>query len=153
MSEASPPDRPATVRLIFEYEGDQVRLVAQQRVDVAIPGLDLDVSPMPRPGHYVEARSATNEALSRVPIREALSGSAEVFPEEPGSPITRVDVAEPRGAFTVVLPAPEAAEQVAVVQVTERQPEARAVPAGTTSPVPGESEIVDIASFPLEATG
>ena len=48
MSEASPPDRPAAVRLIFEYEGDQVRLVAQQRVDVAVPGLDLDVSPMPR---------------------------------------------------------------------------------------------------------
>ena len=34
MSEASQPDRPAAVRLIFEYEGDQVRLVAQQRVDV-----------------------------------------------------------------------------------------------------------------------
>ena len=153
MSEASPPDRPAAVRLIFEYEGDQVRLVAQQRVDVAVPGLDLDVSPIPPPGHYVEARSATNEALSRVPIREAFSGSAEVFPEEPGSPITRVDVAEPRGAFTVVLPAPEAAEQVAVVRVTEPQPEARSVPGGATSPVPGQSEIVDIASFRLEATG
>ena len=47
MSEASQPDRPAAVRLIFEYEGDQVRLVAQQRVDVAVPGFDLDVSPMP----------------------------------------------------------------------------------------------------------
>jgi len=108
---------------------------------------------MPRPGHYVEARNAINEALSRVPVREALSGSAEVFPEEPGSPITRVDVAEPRGAFTVVLPAPETAEQVAVVRVTERQPEARLVPGGATSPVPGDSEIVDIASFRLEAAG
>ena len=153
MSEASQPDRPAAVRLIFEYEGDEVRLVAQQRVDVVVPGLDLDVSPMPRPGHYVEARNAINEPLSRVPVREALSGSAEVFPEEPGSPITRVDVAEPRGAFTVVLPAPETAEQVAVVRVTERQPEARLVPGGATSPVPGESEIVDIASFRLEAAG
>ncbi len=153
MSEGSQPNRPAAVRLIFEYEGDQVRLVAQQRVDVAVPGLDLDVSPMPRPGHYVEARSATNEALSRVPIRGGFSGSVEVFPEEPGSPITRVDVAEPQGAFTVVLPAPETAEQVAVVRVTQRQPEARSVPGGATSPVPGESEIVDIASFRLEATG
>jgi hypothetical protein len=153
MSEVGQPDRPAAVRLIFEYEGDQVRLVAQQRVDVAVPGLDLDVSPMPRPGHYVEARSATNVALSRVPIREGFSGSAEVFPEEPGGPITRMDVAEPRGAFTVVLPAPETAEQVAVVRVTQRQPEARLVPAGATSPIPGESEIVDIASFRLEAAG
>ena len=153
MSESSQPDRPTAVRLIFEYEGDQVRLVAQQRVDVAVPGLDLDVSPTPRPGRYVEARAATNEALSRVPIRDAFGGSVEVFPEEPGSTITRMDVAEPRGAFTVVLPAPEAAEQVAVVRVTQRQPETPSLAGGATSPVPGESEIVDIASFRLEATG
>lgn len=153
MSEPSQPARPAAVRLIFEYEGDQVRLMAQQRVDVAVPGLDLDVSPTPRPGHYVEARSATNQALSRVPIREAFGGSVEVFPEEPGSPITRVDVAEPRGAFSVVLPVPEAAEQVAVVRVTQRQPEAPSLAGGATSPVPGEPEIDDIASFPLEVTG
>jgi len=148
----SEPGQPAAVRLIFEYEGDQVQLVAQQRVDVAVPGLDLDVSPTPRPGHYVEVRSTTNEALSRVPIREALGGSVEVFPEEPGSPITRVDVPEPRGAFTVVLPVSEAADQVAVVRVTQRQPEAQALAGGATSSVPGEPEIVDIASFPLEAT-
>ena len=43
--------------------------------------------------------------------------------------------------------------QVRVVRVTEPQPEARSVPGGATSPVPGQSEIVDIASFRLEATG
>ena len=153
MSEASQPDRPAAVRLIFEYEGDQVRLVAQQRVDVAVPGFDLDVSPMPPPGYYVEARSPANEALNRVPIREAFGASVEVFPEEPGSPITRVDVADPRGAFTVVLPVPEAAEQVAVVRVTQRQAQAPSLAGGATSPVPGEPEIVNIANFRLEATG
>src|SRR5215467_13743702 len=139
MSEPDQPGQPAAVRLIFEYEGDQVQLVAQQRVDVAVPGLDLDVSPTPRPGHYVEARSTTNQALSRVPVREAFGGS--------------VEVAEPRGAFSVVLPVPEAAEQVAVVRVTQRQPEAPSLAGGATSPVPGESEIDDIASFPLEAAG
>ena len=86
-----------------------------------------------------------------MPVRAGLSSSTEVFPEEPGEPITRVDVPQPRGAFTVVLPAPEAAEVVAVVRVTERQPDAPRVDAGATSPVPGESEIVELSSFPLEA--
>jgi hypothetical protein len=153
MSEPSQPARPSAVRLIFEYEGDEVRLVSQQRVDVAVPGVDLALAPVPPPGHYVEARSTANEPLSRVPVREALSGSTEVFPEEPGEPITRVDVAEPRGAFTVVLPAPEAAEVVAVVRVTQRRPDAPRVAAGATSPVPGESEIIELSSFPLEAGG
>src|SRR5262249_28095401 len=114
---------------------------------------DADVPPRLRPGHYVEARSTPNEALSRVPIREAFGGSVEVFPEEPGSPITRVDVAEPRGAFSVVLPVPRAADQVAVVRVTRRQPEAPLLAGGATSPVPGDSEITDIASFRLAAAG
>ena len=50
--------RPA-VRLIFEYEGDDVRLVAQQPVDVAVPGFDL--AQVPHPGHYVETRTAADD--------------------------------------------------------------------------------------------
>lgn len=137
------------VRLIFEYEGDQVRLVAQQRVDMAITGFDLSQT-MP-PGYYVEARGMADETLSRVPVRGAFGTSAEVFPERPGEPITRVEVAEPRGAFTVVVPAPETADHVAVVRVTTRQPEATVIPAGATSPVPEEPKRIEIASFRLEA--
>ena len=40
-SDASQPMSTLAMRLIFEYEGDQVRLVSQQPVDVAITGFDL----------------------------------------------------------------------------------------------------------------
>ena len=43
----------------------------------------------------------------RVQARSAFASSAEVFPEQPGEPIARVDVPR-RGAFTVVVPAPAA---------------------------------------------
>ena len=148
MDEAHEPRPMPAVRLIFEYEGDDVRLVAQQPVDVAVSGFDL--AEVPHPGHYVETRSAANEPLSRVPIREAFATSAEVFPEEPGGAITRVDV-EPKGAFTVVVPAGAAAAEIALLHVrppsgpVERGPAARA-----TTPSATEPEIVEVARFPLE---
>src|ERR1051326_5323840 len=102
MPEASRLGRPAVVRLIFEYEGDQMRLTDQQRVDVAIPEPGLDVSAAPRPGYYVEARSAAGEALSRVPVGVEFT-SIEVFPEVPGGMFMRINVPVPQGAFTVAL--------------------------------------------------
>lgn len=137
------------MRLIFEYDGDDVRLISQQPVDVAVPGFDL--ARVPRPGHYVETRSAQNEPLSRVPVREAFSSSAEVFPERPGEPITRIDLPRPRGAFTVIVPAGEAVAQVALLRV-QPPPDVGAPPPGAraTTPMPGEPEIVEMATFRLD---
>src|SRR5215471_18695567 len=65
------------LRLIFEYEGDRVRLVSQQDVDVAVTGFDLpDVHP---PGYYVDSRDAGNQTLARVAARDAFGSSTEVF--------------------------------------------------------------------------
>jgi hypothetical protein len=143
--------RPA-VRLIFEYEGDEVRLVAQLPVEVAVPGFDL--AKVPHPGHYVETRTAAGEPLSRVPVRDAFSTSAEVFPEKPGGAISRVDVAQPKGAFTVIVPAGAAAEQVALLQVhAPVEPRGPRPPTTATTPAPGQPRIVEMATFPLEVAG
>lgn len=105
---------PGAVRLIFEYEGDQVRLVSQQPVDMTVvpPGPE----EVDRVGHFVETRDRAGARISRIPVHGGFQDSAEVFPENPEEPITRVD-AEPRGAFTVVVPAPEAMANVAVIRV------------------------------------
>jgi hypothetical protein len=144
--EAQPEGSPA-IRLIFEYEGDEVRLISQQPVDVAVTGFDL--ARVDLPGHYVEARSATDEPLSRVRVREAFGRSAEVFPEAPGGAITRIDVAEPRGAFTVVVPAPADADHVTVLEVL---PPARDAPVGRRE-APAPPQVVEMASFPVAAGG
>jgi hypothetical protein len=146
--EGNPPPESGAVRLIFEYDGDDLRLVSQTRVDVAVTGFDL--APEPHAGRYLEVRSASDERLGRVPVRGAFSSSAEVFPEQPGEPITRVDVAQPRGAFTVVVPAPAAAVRVSLVEITPPAPEAALPAALGTSPVAGEAQIVELASFDLE---
>ncbi len=145
MTENSPTESagPArAVRLIFEYDGDEVTLVSQHRVDVAVTGFDL---PLARPpGHYVEVRNTDGDVLSGVPARNAFLRTAEVFPEKLGEPITRVDVEKPHGAFTVVVPVPEAADQVAVVRIL---PATEAAARGG-APVPSRPE--DLATFPLD---
>jgi hypothetical protein len=68
------------------------------------------------PGHYVEVRSSEGTPLSRVRVHGGIPQSAEVF-GEPGTPITRVDLARPQGAFTVVVPAPATAARIALLRV------------------------------------
>jgi hypothetical protein len=135
------------VRLIFEYDGDVVRLVSQQPVDMVVPSF----APTERqqPGVYVDARDAGGATLASVPAPNAFGGSLEVFPEQPGEPIVRVDVARPRGAFTVVVPASDAASQVALVRVAAAGPAPQALADATTG-VAGAPEATDIATFPLE---
>lgn len=103
------------VRLIFEYDGDNVVLISQQDVDIASTGIS--ALREPPPGNYIEVRAADGGALSRVPIGEVFSTSVEVFPEHAGEAIVRLDVEKPRGAFTVVVPATEEATHVAVLGV------------------------------------
>ncbi|NEY32016.1 hypothetical protein GTU99_07355 [Streptomyces sp. PRKS01-65] len=146
MTNPQQTDPAPAVRLIFEYEGDSVRLVSQQPVDTAVSSFETDATT--RPGDYVvETRDDYGKRLARVPAREAFRGSAEVFPEDQKEPITRVDV-EARGAFTVIVPAPAEAVQVAVVHVDppEREPRSEDI----IGPPAEVRQDVDLATFQLE---
>lgn len=145
-NDATQPTPKAAMRLIFEYEGDNVRLISQQSVDVAITGFDL--ARAQHPGLYIDTRDAAGRALARVPAHGAFPSGAEVFPEQQGEPITRSTGATPKGAFTVVVPVPEGADHVAVVQVAPPRPEAGL----TASRAQGDAEIKEIARFPLQIT-
>jgi hypothetical protein len=138
----------AAVRLIVEYDGDRLTLVSQQQVSVAVTGFDLDQAQGLKPGPYAEVRDREGETLAYVPIRDAMSTSVEVFPEEPGGEITRTDVERATGAFTVVVPVAPTASEVAIIRV----PPAPSTEAETGEP-PGEIEFApreDLATFPLE---
>lgn len=144
---SSQPAPVRAVRLIFEYDGDRVQLVSQQAVEMVVTGFD--IAREQQAGVYVDARDADGKTLARVAARNAFATSAEVFSERPGEPIVRVDLANPKGAFTVVVPAPTEASQVTVVRVAPPQPDARAPAGGATSRVEGVAELTDLASFPL----
>ena len=137
-------NRPRAVRLIFEYDGDDVRLVFQQRVDVAVLGFSIaQASPL---GHYVEVRTSEGQSLIRVPVQGAFSPRAEVF-GEPGTPITRVELKRPAGAFTVVVPGSEVATHVSLLRV-----EPVSFVAGELAPSPsGGQRTVELLNAELES--
>jgi hypothetical protein len=130
------------VRLIVEYDGDRLSLVSQQPVSMAVTGFDLEQAHGLAPGPYAEVRDGEGGTLVYVPIRDALSTSVEVFPDEPGGEITRTTVDRATGAFTVVVPTPPAASEVAIVRVAP-------APSGEGAFAPRQ----DLATFPLETQG
>ncbi|MGJ7440013.1 hypothetical protein [Aquipuribacter sp. MA13-6] len=154
-TDGQPPVTPA-VRLIFTYDGDEVRLLQQQPVDVAVTGFDVD-QPAPLDGHVVEVRADDGSALARVVVRSGPPTSAEVFPEQPGEPIVRVE-APTTGAFTVVVPAPEAAARITLLRVTpapeaDVDADARAESGDGAAPPPGDgapSVATELGTYELE---
>ena len=146
-NDTSQPMPTLAMRLIFEYEGDEVRLVSQQPVDLAITGFD--IARAQHPGYYVDTRDAIGKTLARVPARGAFSDSVEVFPEQPGEPISRTDVPTPQGAFTVVVPVPEGADHVSIVRLIPAKPQTKLSASPVTSPVPDGPEVTEVAKFSL----
>jgi hypothetical protein len=130
--------------LIFEYDGDRVRLVQQMPVEIA--AANLQTAGGEEIGVFVDVRDVTNRTLARVSAPHAFSTSLEVFPERHDEPITRTDVARAKGAFTVVVPTPDQTDHATIVNVS--MPATAAVAgAGPATP-----EVVDLVSFPLRAT-
>ena len=141
------PPPVAATRLIFEVDGDDITLLSQQPVDVAITGTDLAQSASA--GVYVDARDAGNRTLARVPARAAIERHAEVFPENPGDPIRRVDVERPKGAFTVIVPTPTATKRVAVVRLAAGATPLDARTAPATREQAEHLEATELAAFDL----
>lgn len=145
ISQETEPSTPVhAARLIFEYDGDQVRLVQQMPVEIASATLHLASGE--ELGIFVDVRDATNRTLARVPARDAFSTSLEVFPERHDQPITRTDVPRAKGAFTVVVPTPKETTHATLVNVAA--PGAQATVAGAPAAAP---DVVDLVSFPLRA--
>jgi hypothetical protein len=121
-------------RLIFEYDGDNVRLVSEQSVEVAAATINQPAAEAT--GTFVDARDRSDRTLARVTAPHAFTTSVEVFPEAPGQAITRTDVPQPKGAFTVVVPTPDDTDHATIVSVARVR--------GAATPT-----VSDLVSFPL----
>jgi hypothetical protein len=106
----------AAIRLIFKYEGSDISLVSRQRVEMKVPPSEpLEASLEDRSGFWLEVRDAAGTTLHRQLMHDPIRHDAEVFSDDPERSIARVPVEHPSGVFSVVLPAAEEADHVALI--------------------------------------
>lgn len=109
------------VRLIFAYEGGDLRLVSRQRVDMVTPPTDAGAAATPTVGAgvWAEVRNVDGQVLERRSVADFRRADVEVFGPEPASSVSRAPVARPSGAFTVLLPDVPGADHVALLAAAE----------------------------------
>ena len=105
--EAPPPEGgtgPQAWRLTFTYTGDEITLVAQQRLAMVAPPDDSALTLDARAGTWIEVRDANGRGLYRQVLTDPISAGYEATPRTPDEVGIHVVPGEPTGAFTVVVP-------------------------------------------------
>jgi hypothetical protein len=114
------PEPRGAVRLIFQYEGDEVRLVSSRHIDKLVPPDDEADAEEERQGFFAEVRGADDRVLRRRLLHAPVRRDAEVFSDERDRGLSRVPVERPSGVFSLVVPDLEEASYVALVERREQ---------------------------------
>jgi hypothetical protein len=107
---------PAAVRLTFSYEGDKVKLVSQQSVEMTVPPSDPIKGYAKQKGFWAELKSDQDRTLYRRVMHNPTRNDAEVFSGDPEQSISRAPAPKRKGVFVVVVPATENGREVTLSQ-------------------------------------
>jgi hypothetical protein len=105
---------PQALRVTFGYQGSQVRVLGSERVAMVVPAPTVDPPAAGQTGYWLAVRDATGRVVYHQPLQDPLQASVEVFPADPGQPITRIANPVREGRFTVIVPDTADAEAVEV---------------------------------------
>ena len=83
------PESNSAMRLTFSYDGDDVKLLSQQRTEMTVPPSDAMKGYGKYKGFWAELRSGTDKTLYRSVMHNPTKNDAEIFPETPGEGISR----------------------------------------------------------------
>ena len=100
------------MRLTFSYNGDDVKLLSQERTEMTVPPSDAVKGFAKHKGFWAELKSGTDKTLYRTVMHNPTKNDAEVFPESPGGLISREPAPKRKGVFVVVVPDTEKGEEV-----------------------------------------
>jgi hypothetical protein len=103
------------VRLTFEFEGEEVRLVSLHRVAMLVPPPDEPGREEAQAGFWYEVLDAQDRPMYRRGARNPLRSDIEVFGEGPDGSFTHVEMPQPRGVFTLLVPDLEDARTLALI--------------------------------------
>ncbi len=106
--------RNRSVRLVFEYEGTEIKLISHQRVAMVPNPPHALVPRHDERGFWLVLADADEHPLYRRVIDNPIRHDIEVVADDPHYPLTRVKVEKPHGRFFVVVPDIPAARSVAL---------------------------------------
>jgi len=101
------------LRLIFAYDGNDVRLVSQQAVEMILPRSDPLAAFEGRQGSWVELQDGEGRAIFRRAMPSALPTDVEALADDTGQMTCR-PVEHPQGIFIALVPDLPQAQVVAV---------------------------------------
>src|SRR5262245_21037123 len=108
----TPPESNKAMRLTFSYEGNKVKLISQQRIDMIVPSTDAVKGYGKHKGFWAELRSGGDKTLYRTVMHNPTKNDAEVFPGTPNEGISRQPAPKRKGVFVVVVPDTDQGEEV-----------------------------------------
>lgn len=103
---------PKAMRLTFSYDGDKVKLVSQQPVEMVVPPSDPVKRYEKQKGFWAELKSDQDKTLYRRVMHNPTRNDAEVFSDDPEQSISREPALKRKGVFVVVVPDSEQAREV-----------------------------------------
>lgn len=107
---------PGAVRLIFSYDGNEIKLESRQRVDMVVPpGEPIEAAREAQSGFWVEVRDGADEPLRRQLLHDPIPSDTELFSDDPTQSVARIPVDRPSGVFSVLVPEIEEAEYLALI--------------------------------------
>jgi hypothetical protein len=95
----------SAIRLTFSYEGNKIRLISKQKIQKRLPGrISPDIQKGQTPGFWLELSDDNWRLLYRQIIDNPIRIDTEVFSENPNESITRHELADIKGNFSLVIP-------------------------------------------------
>lgn len=100
------------MRLTFSYDGDRVKLISQQPVDMIVPPSDPVKRYEKQKGFWAELKSDQDKTLYRRVMHNPTRNDAEVFSDDAEQSISREPAPKRKGVFVVVVPDSKQAREV-----------------------------------------
>jgi hypothetical protein len=93
------------LRLTFNYEGSDVKLVSTQSVDMILPPSHPLEAKAEQSGFWITLSNSDGKAVYRRILHNPISYHREVFSNDPADPsVQQVPVAKPKGTFVILVP-------------------------------------------------
>ena len=117
------PESAKAMRLTFSYDGDDVKLISQQRTEMIVPPSDPLKGYSKQKGFWAELRSDRDKTLYRHVMHNPTRNDAEVFPDPdtPGQGISRQPTPKRKGVFVVVVPDTDKGQEVTLSRSSPKQ--------------------------------